>query len=79
MKRTKSSIVLPGLLMVVGLSGCALFNSATVSCNRTTTIGQELLDLQEAKEKGVVSEEEYEKLKKQITKCCLSDVNLIDQ
>ncbi|OKY74641.1 MAG: hypothetical protein BM485_12405 [Desulfobulbaceae bacterium DB1] len=32
----------------------------------STTMGQELTDLQQAKEKGLVSEEEFEKAKKRI-------------
>jgi hypothetical protein len=66
MERTKMPIVLLGLAMMASLSGCAMFNRATVTHTRTTTIGQELIDLQEAKEKGTLSDEEYDKLKKEI-------------
>jgi hypothetical protein len=53
-------------LVIASLSGCAAFNytKPTVQHNRTTTIGQELIDLQDAKDKGVVTDEEYNKLKK---------------
>ncbi len=34
--------------------------------NRTTTIGRELVDLQDAKARGAISEEEYTKAKKDI-------------
>jgi hypothetical protein len=52
--------------MVSSLTGCAMFNKGTLHYNRTTTIGQELVDLQEAKTKGAISEEEYVKAKKDI-------------
>jgi hypothetical protein len=52
--------------MASGLAGCAMFNKGTLHYNRTTTIGKELVDLQEAKAKGAISEEEYAKAKKDI-------------
>jgi hypothetical protein len=53
--------------VVVGvLSGCAMFNKGTMHYSRTTTIGQELVDLMTARNKGVLTDEEYSKLKKEI-------------
>ena len=52
--------------LLAGVSGCAMFNHGTMHYNRTTTIGKELLDLKEAKDKGAISEEEYVKAKKDI-------------
>lgn len=65
---TKRRVVAVAALAVVvgGLSGCAMFNKGTLHYNRTTTIGKELVDLQEAKAKGVISDEEYTKAKKDI-------------
>ena len=55
------------ILVVVGtLSGCASFNKGTMRYSRTTTIGQELVDLKAARDKGALSDEEYNKLKKEI-------------
>ena len=51
-----------------GLTGCAMFNKGQLHYNRTTTVGQELVDLQTAKEKGALTDEEYEKVKKEILK-----------
>jgi hypothetical protein len=34
----------------------------------STTLGQELTDLQAAREKGIITEKEYEKAKKEILK-----------
>ena len=54
------------MLVVIGLTGCAMFNKNVVTHTRTTTIGQELADLKNAKESGAVTEEEYQKLKSKI-------------
>ncbi len=45
-------------------AGCAMLNRTQVSYTRTTTVGQELLDLQQAREKGAISEAEYNKVRK---------------
>jgi hypothetical protein len=59
-----------GLVMVMalalGASGCALFNRGTMHYSRTTTVGRELVDLKDALDKGVVTEDEYAKAKKDI-------------
>ena len=68
MKVTKIQKIVLSLIMMASLSGCAMFNKATVTHTRTTTIGKELIDLQDAKDKGIVSDEEYNKLKKEILK-----------
>jgi hypothetical protein len=52
--------------LVSGLSGCAMLNRMDVEYHRNTTIGQELLDLQQAREKCVISDEEYITAKKEI-------------
>lgn len=48
------------------LSGCAgaAFNSIDVTANRHITIGQELMDLKEAHEKGIINDTEYIEAKK---------------
>jgi len=50
------------------LSGCAgaAFNRVSITANRHITIGQELMDLQAAHEKGVISDTEYAEAKKQV-------------
>jgi hypothetical protein len=58
------------LTLAVALSllagpGCiAVSNPSTV--NKATTLGQELMDLQKAKEGGAVTEEEYQQLRKKL-------------
>lgn len=60
--------LLLGIALLACISGCALFNHGTMHYNRTTTIGQELVDLQEARDKGAMSEDEYIAVKKEIMK-----------
>lgn len=62
--RTAEVVVLA--VVVSGLSGCAMFNKGTLYYSRTTTMGTELIDLQEAKAKGALSDAEYAKAKKDI-------------
>lgn len=46
------------------LSGCG--SSTQIKQAPQTTLGQELMDLDKARQDGIVSEDEYNKLKKQI-------------
>jgi len=62
MKKLLNAIILAGC--VSGAAGCAMFNRTQVAYTRTTTVGRELLDLQEAREKGAISEAEYNKARK---------------
>ena len=52
--------------MLASLSGCAMLNKGSLHYNRTTTIGQELIDLQKAKDNGSISDAEYIELKEGI-------------
>lgn len=52
--------------VMVGTSGCAMFNRGTMHYNRTTTIGKELVDLKDALDKGALTQDEYAKAKKDI-------------
>lgn len=56
------------------LSGCmgAALNKVSLTLNRNITVGQELMDLQAAHEKGIISDTEYMETKKDI-------LNLYDQ
>jgi len=61
-------LVLVGLLLAsFTLSGCSRKQSTTVQ-STNTTLGQELVDLQQAYEKGIISEKEYNDLKKKAMK-----------
>lgn len=59
--------------MVCGLSGCALFNKGSVQYTRTTTVGQEIMDLQQARDQNAITEEEYNDAKKEILKLVNED------
>lgn len=52
-------------LAIALLSGCAgaAFNRIQVSTVRNVSVGEELIKLQEAHEKGILSDEEYEQAK----------------
>lgn len=52
------------------LSGCAgaAFNRIEMTMNRNITVGQELMDLQEAHKKGVINDTEYAEAKKNVLK-----------
>lgn len=55
------------LVLTVMLSACG-GGSTTIKAADTTTIGQQLLDLQKAREAGAISQKEYESQKKKILK-----------
>ena len=60
--------ILAVIILVSGIAGCAMGNKGTIHYNRTTTIGKELIDLKEARDKGALSEEEYNKVREDIMK-----------
>ncbi|MFO7602171.1 MAG: SHOCT domain-containing protein [Candidatus Desulfacyla sp.] len=51
-----------------GLYGCGGGGAELQSHTTTTTIGQELIDLQSAYDKGVITKDPYESQKKKILK-----------
>ena len=60
-----------GLMMVflvtaVGSTGCGGGGADLKSHTTTTTVGQELMDLESAYKKGVITEKEYNSAKKKI-------------
>ena len=63
-------IILVGLLAAsITLSGCGRKQRTNVqTTTTTTTLGQELVDLQQAYEKGIITEKEYNDLKKKAMK-----------
>jgi hypothetical protein len=68
MKMNQTVRMLLAGILLAGLTGCAMFNytKGTLQYSRTTTIGRELMDLQEAREKGAISEAEYNQCKKNL-------------
>ncbi len=63
----QSSMLLPISLLVAitALSGCS--SRAEVD-TRSTTVGQELQDLDEARNKGLITEQEFQQKRKEIMK-----------
>ena len=64
--RTRSFMLMLMLLLTLSLGGCG-GGGATMEA-RTTTTGQELIDLDKAYQQGLMTEKEYESKKKEIMK-----------
>jgi hypothetical protein len=58
------------VLAAIVLAGCAgaAFNRLDLTLNRNITVGQELMDLQAAHEKGIINDTEYASAKKDLLK-----------
>ena len=54
------------LAFALGLSGCGGGGSENTIQTSTTTMGQELMDLDESRKQGLISDKEYEKAKEDI-------------
>lgn len=48
------------------VSSCAIANRGEISLTRTISIGQELIDLKQARDSGAISEDEYYHLKRKV-------------
>ena len=67
MKKLGVFIVILLLVTSLGLSGCGR-KQKNVQTTTTTTLGQELVDLQQAYEKGIITEKQYNDMKKKAMK-----------
>ena len=67
MKRIFALFIVALIVVSMGITGCGRKQTTTVQ-STNTTLGQELVDLQQAYEKGIINEKEYEDLKKQAMK-----------
>lgn len=56
------------LVIATGLSGCGGGGSKNTIQTTNTTMGQELMDLDESRKKGLIDDSEYDKAKKEILK-----------
>lgn len=64
---TRHSLVLSSLLLAaLGTSSCAAFNKGELVLVRNVSFGQELMDLQRAKDSGALTEDEYAACKEKI-------------
>ncbi|MCA1906191.1 MAG: hypothetical protein LDL11_06350 [Desulfarculus sp.] len=62
-------IILAGVLALtptLGLYGCGGGNARLEHKSTATTLGRELMDLDEARRKGVITESEYNDLRKDV-------------
>jgi hypothetical protein len=72
---------LPAIVLVaLGASSCAAFNNGELVLVRNVSFGQELIDLQRAKEEGALTEEEYVACKAKILEVVddVGTVHLVD-
>jgi len=61
--------MLVGLIAVsVALTACGGGGAKMESQTKTTTLGQELMDLEKAYKSGIITEKEYQKAKEQLLK-----------
>ena len=67
MKRLLTLFIVALVVVNMGLTGCGRKQTTTVQ-STSTTLGQELVDLQQAYEKGIITEKEYNDLKKKAMK-----------
>jgi ABC-type glycerol-3-phosphate transport system substrate-binding protein len=66
MKRRGIITILMAMVLATGVAGCGGGGAKAQTELTTTTVGQQLLDLQKAYEAGAISKEEYEKEKQKI-------------
>jgi uncharacterized membrane protein len=58
----KIILIIAGFLII----SCGSFNEAKLHLNKNISTGQELIDLQEAFDKGIINETEFETIKNRI-------------
>jgi len=62
-RRLLAPLACLGLLTI---SGCAIGNSGKLVLSRHISVGQELIDLKEARDRGAISEDEYVQVKSKL-------------
>lgn len=65
MKR-QALLLMVMVYLTIALAGCGGGGAEVKSHSTTTTVGQELMDLESAYKKGVITEKEYNSAKKKI-------------
>ena len=74
MKGSRVLIVLVAVMMALSVSSCGCLGGSkggeakVETTTKSTTLGQELQDLDDAHKKGIISDQEYEKQKKELLK-----------
>tara|TARA_B100000953_G_C17915672_1_gene389055 strand:- start:60 stop:263 length:204 start_codon:yes stop_codon:yes gene_type:complete len=62
----KHYIIILSILLLTSCASIELFNKQSYITNITTTVGDELIDLQKALDSGVINQEEYDEMKEKI-------------
>ncbi len=60
------SIVIMMMVMPLGMVGCGGGGTEVRTQSYSTTLGQELKDLEEAYQKGIINQKQYEKAKEKL-------------
>lgn len=55
-------------ILLASMTSCIAVGSGGEKINNQPTIGQQLIDLQKAKDEGAITQEEYEELKDKLKK-----------
>jgi hypothetical protein len=64
MKKVISALLV--LVLITSMVSCMAIGTGGKKVNNNPTLGQELIDLKNAKDEGAVSQQEYEELKKKL-------------
>ena len=62
----KPYIIILSILLFTSCASIELFNKKLDTTNITTTVGDELIDLQKALDLGAINQEEYDEMKEKI-------------
>ena len=68
MKLELLSVAGLALVSAIGLGGCGGGGAKNTIQATNTTMGQELMDLDESRKKGLIDDKEYDKAKKEVLK-----------
>lgn len=68
MKFLRVCVVIMVIVLGLGFAGCRGGKAKVEATTTTTTLGQELMDLQKAYEQGIITEKEYKQSKERIIK-----------
>jgi uncharacterized membrane protein len=68
MRLLRVCVIVMVIVLGVGFAGCRGGKAKVEATATTTTLGQELMDLQKAYEQGIITEKEYKEAKERIIK-----------